>query len=317
MQHLHPRLRRRQVRSPWTGCIVTFLPCRKRRCYTKKPYIGWEPARDERGVATTYQKALSSHAVRSQKPTLEGVTRVLVDAATETIAAKPKIKTHSAETQALLQQRRECRDRVERTQLSKQLFRSLRDAARKRNDSKLDAIIASGAGLKSLRSLQQRPKKKQLFPAMTSEAGHMHSSRGNIAEVFAAFSERLYPTSRSTTAGKDFESLKPNPDIEKVTVSELFSVLKRMRNGRTGSDDGLVVEMLKECCEDLLEVIADLFTSLLRGELDMPTSWRESTLTILFKKGDPKLRKTTDPFRSYQYCRRPSVCYCYAACPTN
>ena len=55
---------------------------------------------------------------------------------------------------------------------------------------------------------------------------------------------------------------------------------------------GLVAEMLQTGHEGLLEVIASLFTDLLRGDASTPASWRS---IILFKKGDVNLPKNYRP----------------------
>eukprot|EP00973_Karenia_brevis_P015102 2063983-Karenia_brevis.AAC.1 len=40
---------------------------------------------------------------------------------------------------------------------------------------------------------------------------------------------------------------------------------------------------------NLIEHIAELFTRVMSGHGDLPTSWAESYITVLFKKGDPKM----------------------------
>ena len=68
-----------------------------------------------------------------------------------------------------------------------------------------------------------------------------------------------------------------------------------MRNRRCCDEAGIIVQMLKEGCEELLECILDLFNEVLRPELDPPQTWRRTKLVVIFKKGDPMQAKNYRP----------------------
>jgi hypothetical protein len=77
------------------------------------------------------------------------------------------------------------------------------------------------------------------------------------------------------------------PGLElQVCVPEVESALKRLKNQRTGADDGLVAEIMKTDHQGLLEVLALFFTEILNNRLDPPESWKVTKLKLIFKNGD-------------------------------
>ena len=90
----------------------------------------------------------------------------------------------------------------------------------------------------------------------------------------------------------------PPPDIvfeNEITKEELQVALRKLKNGKTGADDGLVAEMLKTGHDGLVALIADFFTQILQGTLLPPDEWKVTKLRVLFKKGDPTLPKNYRP----------------------
>eukprot|EP00973_Karenia_brevis_P084044 11661204-Karenia_brevis.AAC.1 len=62
-----------------------------------------------------------------------------------------------------------------------------------------------------------------------------------------------------------------------------------MSKGKSSDRSGIVVEML-QCGGDLLmQYLADLFTAILEANGSKPSSWSDTFITVLFKKGDPQL----------------------------
>ena len=80
-----------------------------------------------------------------------------------------------------------------------------------------------------------------------------------------------------------------------MTRLEIEEALKRLRNLKTGADDGLVAEMLKTGHTGLVEAIAMFFTDVLNGDRVLPETWKMTRLKLLFKKGDPELPKNNRP----------------------
>ena len=82
---------------------------------------------------------------------------------------------------------------------------------------------------------------------------------------------------------------------DNVQVAELQETFKKLKAGKTCAEDGLLAEMLKTEHVGLLNVIADMFTDLLRGDQDIPGAWCSSKLVVLFKKGDVELPQNYRP----------------------
>ena len=57
----------------------------------------------------------------------------------------------------------------------------------------------------------------------------------------------------------------------------------------------MTAEMLETKHSGLIESIAQVFTDILHGRLDVPSTWSKSRLVVLYKKGDPTLPKNYRP----------------------
>ena len=73
------------------------------------------------------------------------------------------------------------------------------------------------------------------------------------------------------------------------------NVLDKMAKKKAGDRSGLVAEMLQHGPQQLQSVIAIFFTKLIRCEWEIPSKWKVSFVTVLFKKGDPKLPANNRP----------------------
>lgn len=62
-----------------------------------------------------------------------------------------------------------------------------------------------------------------------------------------------------------------------------------MTKGKAGDQAGLVVEMVQKGSTNLLHALALLFAEILSGRAQPPSIWKQSFITILFKKGEPTL----------------------------
>jgi hypothetical protein len=62
-----------------------------------------------------------------------------------------------------------------------------------------------------------------------------------------------------------------------------------MAKNKAADRSGMVAEMLHAGSQTLREVIAAMFTKVMRCEWPPPAAWKVSFVSVLFKKGDPKL----------------------------
>ena len=59
-----------------------------------------------------------------------------------------------------------------------------------------------------------------------------------------------------------------------------------MKKGKAADKSGVAIEMIQLGSEKLLEIIADLFNTLMFTSCDPPDLWKQSLITVLHKKGD-------------------------------
>ncbi|KAL0810788.1 hypothetical protein ABMA28_010105 [Loxostege sticticalis] len=71
------------------------------------------------------------------------------------------------------------------------------------------------------------------------------------------------------------------PDIDR---DEIWNALSKVKSGKTGGEDGIVPEMLKEGGESLIAELADLFNWCL-SEGNIPKNWENAIVILLYKKG--------------------------------
>jgi len=83
--------------------------------------------------------------------------------------------------------------------------------------------------------------------------------------------------------------------LPEVTAAELCKLLQKLKKGRTSAADGLIAEMLQMKCAELVLASAGLMTDILDGFPESPSSWKRSEFVVLFKKGNPGLRKNFRP----------------------
>ena len=125
---------------------------------------------------------------------------------------------------------------------------------------------------------------------MEDEHGHKHSDQDGIAEVFASFYEKLY-TGRKIVKGPDTARTQLQP----FTRKELPDALSRMSKGKAADDSGIVAEMLKQGNKTLLDAVLNLFNDIVVGGKGIPSKWKMTRLTVIFKKGNAKLPSNYRP----------------------
>jgi hypothetical protein len=134
---------------------------------------------------------------------------------------------------------------------------------------------------------QKLTKRTTHIVSMTDEAGNEHFEQEGIAEVFASFCEHLY-------AGRDSRPrhaarTTSHATITPFTMKELLDSLRKMQTGKAADTSGIVAEMLKQDTPVLHSAILDLFNDVLTLSRPPPDQWNITHLTMIFKKGDPKL----------------------------
>ena len=170
----------------------------------------------------------------------------------------------------------------------------------KRQD-KIEQILLEFRGLKDI-TLCTTAKRRSHIVEMEDEHGHKHSDQDGIAEVFASFYEKLY-TGRKTVKGP----VTVRTQLKPFTREELTDALSKMSKEKVADDSGIVAEMLNHGNKALLDAILNLFNDIVVGGQGIPSKWKMTRLTVIFKKGNAKLPSnyrpiaiTTNPLQTFQ-----------------
>ena len=189
------------------------------------------------------------------------------------------------ELRAARKQARAHNRKLEATQISKEINKIIRSMSRQRQKVKINKILKDFRGLKYIKSVKSNGKKHQIA-AMRDKTGKVVTSRTDIANVFADFYEQLYaadvgaPWQIIAVSEGDVAAFRP------FAASELRVQVKKMANGKAADQEGMVAELLKACDDKALELIADLFNSVMDPNKEIPGKWRRTSLKVIMKKGD-------------------------------
>ena len=92
-------------------------------------------------------------------------------------------------------------------------------------------------------------------------------------------------------------TMKSNPDTEEIpefTVEEVERAIKRMKRHKDQGVDGITSDIIKLGGPIVLTYLTNIFNNILKTK-QIPDSWHEAKIVILFKKGDPKDIKNYRP----------------------
>ena len=178
-----------------------------------------------------------------------------------------------------------------RKDLSKQLWKLLRRERRQRHGEEFVRLANQGAGLSKLKQHQSRQSGIGRINSIRNSDEVVCNGQESICEVFAKLYEDLYSEMCETQL---HELTLPGTDLS-VSTKDVETALKRLKNQRTGADDGLVAEMMKTDHQGLLEVLALFFTEILNNRLDLPEKSKVTKLKLIFKNGDLDMPKNYRP----------------------
>ena len=91
--------------------------------------------------------------------------------------------------------------------------------------------------------------------------------------------------------------MKSSPDTEEIpkfTEEEVERAIKRMKRHKAQGMDGITSDIIKLGRPIVLTYLTNIFNNILKTK-QIPDSWHEAKIVILFKKGDPKDIKNYRP----------------------
>ena len=158
---------------------------------------------------------------------------------------------------------------------------------------KIAVILRTFRGLREIAGIKgMRPK--QSIDSIQDSDGNTFTDPAAISDVFATFYEHLYrrrsPVELDTPA---VESTEYVPIV--FSMENLQTALKSMKRGKAGDDAGIIAEMIKDGSQSLRNIILTVFNEVTQLSVSVPSSWKKSRLTVIFKKGDQTLPKNYRP----------------------
>ena len=196
------------------------------------------------------------------------------------------LKNSLRDTIAKRKKARAERNPEEVKRLSKVIQKEIKAISKAIKTAKVSQILEEVKDLGKIADTRNKGK-KECINAIVDEEGKELTDMKDIVEAFADFYESLYKEDADNI--HEYKLAEDSKQAAPITPKEVRAQLRTMKNNKASDDAGIVSELLKEASESMIEAIADIFTEILTSEAPLPTSWKQSFIKVLFKKGDPKL----------------------------
>jgi hypothetical protein len=152
------------------------------------------------------------------------------------------------------------------------------------------------------------PRKPTIIPALNNGTSIV-TNKAEICESACRFYEQLYTAEHTDSEVRSsiVEALRTSPFTKKLTsgdqsllvqtisLEEIRLATRQMKNRKAPGPDGLPVEVFKLLPELAEYWLTPLFNDILKGRVILSKEDLESTITLIFKKGDPNLLKNYRP----------------------
>ena len=275
----------------------------RRRGHAKpKPVVGWRPANVDKynsqlrktleEVHRKFSLELKAEHLQNQFCLLEASVRQTAEACKTASRATTAKEVLTDATRDLIIKRREMQyseqsiTQSDRASLSERIQKSIRKDLRAHKREESAEKVAAFKDLRSISGIKNRRKKHNLVSVRDVEH-RLHTSRQDIMDVFADFYGDLYKANADNKYNDAVFS--STSEIEDITEDEVRIQLKKMKKSKAGDSAGLVAEMLQYGSQELCRILAKLFSKVLRFEVEPPEAWKESLISVLYKKGDPTM----------------------------
>ena len=170
--------------------------------------------------------------------------------------------------------------------LSKLIQKELKTVSKAMRTSKICKVLEEFKDFGKMEEAKRKGR-RECINSIINKEGKEVSDTKDIAEVFADFYESLYKEEKDKLY--DYKIEGGTQEVKPVTPEEIRAQLKTMKKNKAADDSGLVSELLGEANDALMETMAELFSAVLQPGAALPSSWKCSSIRVLFKKGDPKI----------------------------
>ena len=173
----------------------------------------------------------------------------------------------------------------ERAAISKIIQKEVKRSRQKKMEEAIQQILDNSKGIKSITAIKGGGR-RNMITHMVDSNGVERAGRQEIADIFEKFYAQLYTSTERLEECVTNEKREQESPIQPFDLSELRGEIKNLRSKRAKDTAGVVAEMLKEGKEAIEDILLRLFNAILSGKADPPEAWKESIMTVLYKKGD-------------------------------
>jgi hypothetical protein len=179
-------------------------------------------------------------------------------------------------------------------EISEKIQKEMKSIDRARRSAKVQKILDDFRDLKRLDKTRTR-KATHLIGSIRETDGTIKEDHTDIANVFADFYKTLY-----ADANKIFQDVAQmqgahTSPIDDFTQEEVTTQLKNMGKGKCADESGIVAEIIIHGGVELATEIASIFSDVLQNRNKVPSYWKLSKISLLFKKGDKQLPENYRP----------------------
>ncbi|EFO97547.1 hypothetical protein CRE_26029, partial [Caenorhabditis remanei] len=206
----------------------------------------------------------------------------------------------------LLLTKRRCTDRSDPN--FKTLSKECRQAVKKDHENfTKDRFLNAANQKRSLKKVARDINEYQSYiPCLISgETGEKLTSREKMEIEVRRFYSNLFATKKPTTLSQQTEALPP------FLPEEIQHSLNSFQNGKAAGEDKISADFLKSCHFTVHKLLAKRFSRYLK-EGKVPTKWKSSKTTLIFKKGDKENLENYRPI-----CLLPVLYKVFTKCILN
>ncbi|KAK3790884.1 hypothetical protein RRG08_011097 [Elysia crispata] len=280
----------RMVRSRMT---INKKLTRLKRIKKKKPLK--INTRQLEKVAPSFQIKLKNKfdILRNEKPSIEVMNETIRKCAAEVVEKPNETKKEQNAEDKLIeeleQRRKELRrkdnktgpERVEYIETNKTVKKKRRARARRKRKEFITKILEQKRGPKETNKYGNKKK----IAKMKDKEGRETSDREEILEICKSFYATLYENTIQSPTNLQRESADKD-EVPPFTVDEVRKCLKEMSKNKAPGPDDITSDVLLLGEEPVLKYLTSCYNKILKTK-EIPPSWDEAKIIILYKKGDP------------------------------
>ena len=169
--------------------------------------------------------------------------------------------------------------KIEFTELCKTIRKRMRHEIRNYNTQKIKETIENNRNRKILKRKLMLGTKQIL--AIAEKDGTITRNNERIIKRIQEFYTELYKDTTKIIMD-DKEKIQEEGSIQPISIQEIKTALKQIKNGKSPGGGDISIEMIKLGGDTLLEYIRHLF-NLCIEEQNIPRNWNNASLILIFK----------------------------------